>query len=141
MVATSIEGRILEALIAHLNVMPGGRKIVWSNIQYPKRGEYKDDEYILVAYSPGTPETITITATEQNRHTGIFSLAVMCPLDVGELYPQEMGGTIAAHFQAKVLTSGSTRVRITARPRVAGGYVDGDRWRTPVTVPFETISV
>jgi hypothetical protein len=141
MVAVTIEGRILEALVGHLNTLPGGRRVVWSNVQYPKNGEYKDDEYIVVGFSPGTPETVTITATEQNRHMGIFSLAVMCPLNVGEMYPQEMGGTIASHFQAKVLTSGSTRVRITARPRVAGGYVDGDRWRTPVTVPFETISV
>jgi hypothetical protein len=141
MTAASPEARILEALLSHLQAMPGGRVLVWSNIVYPSPGAQKANEYIVVSYSPGTPLAIVIDPADENKHMGIFGLSIMTLLNGGELHSQEIGGEVASHFHGKVLSSGSTTVRVTARPRVAGGYVDGDRWRTPVTVPFETISV
>jgi len=141
MTAATPEGRILEAFLTHLKTLPGGRVIVWSNVQYPQEGQTKADEYIVVSYSPGTPLQVVIDSKDANTHMGIFGLSILTLLNEGELKPQEIGGQVATHFHGKVLSSGSTTVRVTARPRVAGGYVDGDRWRTPVTVPFETISV
>jgi len=141
MAAATPEGRILEAMLAHLKTWSGGIPIIYSNIQYPDVGQAKANEYIVVSYSPGTPEALFIKSTEQNKHSGILGLSIMSPLNMGELDSQEIGGSLANHFHGKVLNSGSATVRITARPRVAGGYVDGDRWRTPVTVPFETMSV
>ena len=142
MVAVTGEGRIFEALLTSLKQFPAsGIPIVYSNVQYPPNGQPKADRYIVVSYSPGTPENMLIDTKQANRHSGIFGLSVMTMLNTGEMESQEIGGALAAYFHGKVLISGSTTVRITARPRVAGGYVDGDRWRTPVTVPFETLSV
>jgi hypothetical protein len=142
MAAATPEGRILEALLTHLKQWVwSGTSIVYSNVQYPAVGQAKADRYIVVSYSPGTPENLFIKSSEQNKHSGILGLSIMTPLNTGELEAQEIGGSLANHFHGKVLTSGSAYLRITARPRVAGGYVDGDRWRTPVTVPFETMSV
>jgi len=140
--AVTGEGRVYEALLGLLKQWPsGGIPIVYSNIQYPPNGQNKADRYIVVSWSPGTPEVITIKASDSNRHSGIFGLSVMTMLNTGEMESQEIGGSLAAYFHGKVAISGTTLVRVTARPRVAGGYVDGDRWRTPVTVPYETLSV
>jgi len=142
MAAVTGEGRIFEALLGLLKQWPsGGIPIVYSNIQYPVNGQPKAERYIVVSYSPGTPEVLMIKASDPNRHSGIFSLSVMTMLNTGELESQDIGGSIAQYFHGKVAISGTTFIRITARPRVAGGYVDGDRWRTPVTVPYETLSV
>lgn len=140
MTATTPEARILEALLAHLNAWTGA-PIVWSNVQYPATGQPKADTYVVVSFSPGTPTQIVVDGVDENQHMGILGISIMTMLNGGELASQEIGGGLANHFHGQVLFSGSTTVRITARPRVAGGYVDGDRWRTPVTVPFETISV
>lgn len=141
MTAASPEGRILEALLGHLKAWPSGLPIVWGNIQYPAPGQTKADQYAVVSHTPGTPISITIDPADDNRLMGIFGVSIMTQLHTGEMQSSELGGSLASHFQGQVLSSGSTAVRVTARPRVAGGYVDGDRWRTPVTVPFETISV
>lgn len=140
MTATTPEARILEALLGHLQAWQE-IPIVWSNIQYPATGQVKADKYAVVSFSPGTPQQIVTDSADENKHMGILGVSVMTLLNGGEIDSQEIGGKLATHFHGQVLSSGSTRVRITARPRVAGGYVDGDRWRTPVTVPFETISV
>jgi hypothetical protein len=141
MTATTPEARILEALLAHLAAWQGGLPVVWGNVQYPTNGQPKADMYAVVSYSPGTPQAVVVDSMDENRHMGILGVSILTPLNGGELDSQEIGGGLAAHFHGQVLSSGSTRVRVTSRPRVAGGYVDGDRWRTPVTVPFETISV
>jgi len=135
------EARILEALLVHLQTLTGTPPVIWSNVQYPAQGQTKADQYIIVSFSPGTPTQEVIDSLDENKHVGILGLGLMSPLNGGELDSQELGGKVADHFHGRVLASGSTKVRITARPRVAGGYVDGDRWRTPVTVPFETVAV
>jgi hypothetical protein len=141
MVAQAPEGRILEALLTHLNAWAGGLPIVWSNMQYPPAGQAKADRYAVVTFSPGTPMQVVVDSADENKHMGILGVSLLTPLNGGEMGSQELGGSLAQHFHGQVLTSGSTQVRVTARPRVAGGYVDGDRWRTPVTVPFETVAV
>ena len=141
MTAVNPEARILEALLTHLKAWSGGIPVVWSNTQYPVNGAPKADKYAVVTFSPGTPQQIVVDSADENKHMGIFGVSILTLLNGGEIEPQEIGGSLASHFHGKVLSSGSTTVRVTARPRVAGGYVDGDRWRTPVTVPFETISV
>ncbi len=141
MTAATPEARILEAFFTHMKAWPGGIPIVWSNVQYPKNGQTKADQYVVITFSPGTPLPVVIDPADENKHMGIFGLSILTLLNGGEIEPQEIGGSLASHFHGQVLSSGSTKVRVTARPRVAGGYVDGDRWRTPVTVPFETISV
>jgi Bacteriophage related domain of unknown function len=139
--ADTVEGRIFEALMVHLEAWPEAPLIVYSNVQYPVNGQPKANEYAVVSFSPGTPQAIVLDSMDENKHMGILGVSLLSPLNEGELKPQELGGKLASHFHGQVLSSGSTTVRVTARPRVAGGYVDGDRWRTPVTVPFETITV
>jgi hypothetical protein len=146
MVAVNAEARIFEALMDMLNQWQlsegvSNWPVVWSNVQYPVNGQPKAAQYVVVTFSPGTPQQVAIDGLEENKHMGILGVSIMTPLFSGELKPQEIGGSLAQFFHGQVLASGSTQVRITARPRVAGGYVDGDRWRTPVTVPFETVAV
>jgi Bacteriophage related domain of unknown function len=141
MTAANPEARILEVLLTHLKAWSGGLPIVWPNVQYPVNGAPKADQYAVVTFSPGTPQQLVVDSKDENKHMGIFGVSILTLLNGGEIEPQEIGGSLASHFHGQVLSSGSTTVRVTARPRVAGGYVDGDRWRTPVTVPFETISV
>ena len=142
MTAVTPEARILEAFLTHMKSWMGGIiPIVWPNVQYPANGQPKANRYAVITFSPGTPLQIVIDSTDDNKHMGIFGVSILTLLNSGEIEPQEIGGSLASHFHGQVLSSGSTKVRVTARPRVAGGYVDGDRWRTPVTIPFETISV
>ena len=135
------EKAILDALLTHLDAWTGDYPIVWGNMQYPPQGQPKADKYVVVSYSPGTPAQVAIDSMDENRHMGVLGISILTPLNGGETDSQEIGGELAQHFHGQVLTSGTAKVRITARPRVAGGYVDGDRWRTPVTVPFETVAV
>lgn len=135
------EKAILDALLTHLDAWAGDYPIVWGNTQYPPAGKPKADKYVVVSYSPGTPAQVAIDSMDENRHMGVLGISILSPLNGGEVDSQEIGGDLAQHFHGQVLSSGTAKVRITARPRVAGGYVDGDRWRTPVTVPFETVAV
>ena len=90
--AVTGEGRVYEALLGLLKQWPsGGIPIVYSNIQYPPNGQNKADRYIVVSWSPGTPEVITIKASDSNRHSGIFGLSVMTMLNTGEMESQEIG--------------------------------------------------
>jgi len=146
MVALYPEARILEALMQALSEWQlsegvNNWPVVWSNVKYPPDGQPKAAQYVVVTFSPGTPQQVVIDGVDENKHMGILGVSIMTVLNGGEFKPQEIGGSLAQFFHGQVLASGSTQVRITARPRVAGGYVDGDRWRTPVTVPFETVAV
>lgn len=139
--AVTPEGSIFALLMGHLVGFPGGRPIVWPNTVYPAENQPKADVYLVVGYSPNAPLRVFIDPTGEHQHRGFLDVAVMTPLQGGEEASQDVAGALAGYFTGAVLRDPPTVLRVVARPHVAGGYPDGDRWRTPVVVEFETISV
>lgn len=139
--ALTPEGRVFDALMRHLVAFPGGRPVVPPNTVYPASAA-KASEYILVSHAPNVPLRTEIADDGEKVMRGFFGMAVMTRLGVGESGGAiDTAGALAAHFDCVRLTEGTTTVRIVGRPQVAGGYVDGDRWRVPVTAEYETVRV
>lgn len=141
-IAASPEGRVFDALMRRLSSFPGGRPVVSPNTVYPVGNAAKAAEYILVSRAPNVPLRTEIADDGEKMLRGFFGLATMTALGVGESGgATDLAGALAAHFDCVRLTEGTTTVRVVNLPHVAAGYVDGDRWRTPVTVEYETIRV
>ena len=141
-VAATPEGRIFDALMRRLASFPGGRRLVPPNTVYPVGSGAKDDEYIVVSHAPNVPLRTEISDEGEKIRRGIFGMSVMTRLGVGESgRASDVAGALAAHFDCQRLTEGTTTVRIVNLPQVGAGYVDGDRWRVPVTAEYETIRV
>lgn len=136
------EGRVFDALMRHLYALPSRPRIVPPNTVYPTAGQAKDNIYIVVSHAPNVPLRTEIADDGEKILRGFFGMGVMTALGVGESGGSaELCGRIASHFDCARIAEGTTIVRVVGRPQVAGGYVDADRWRVPVTVEYETVRV
>lgn len=74
----------------------------------------------------------------EHRHSGFFQIALVRPQGAGAPTSDRVADLVAAHFPKDLkLVSGSTTIRVTATPTVAGGYQDGNKWRVPISVYYE----
>jgi hypothetical protein len=103
--------------------------------------------YENVAFTPvaGVPyqECYTLRATPENstlgdgfyKELGIFQVSLKYPQGVGPSTAEARAILIRAAFKrGTVLTSGTTKVLVTATPEIGAGRVDGDRWAVIVKV-------
>lgn len=143
MALTTPEGRIFQAFMKRILAFnSGGWPVVPPNVSYPADAASKAPNYLVVTHSPNRPRRETINPAEDHTLRGIFQVALLTELGKSADAATEMAGKIAVHFSPVVqLVEGTTRVRITQRPQVVGGYRDNDRWRTPVNIEYETIAL
>lgn len=137
-----LETDILRALFGRVATIPGGTEIVYPDMVYPAEAEQaRADTYILVTHSPNNPLRWGIDP-EAHQYRGVLSLALLTKLGLGAENVSELSGTITAHFPADLeLRSGSVALRLPRNAHAVGGYRDGDRWRTPIVVEYESVSI
>ena len=135
------ESNIFHALMARVSTQPTGLPVVYPGLVYPQNGAEKADQYIVVTHSPNRPERVWITAGEaSHRHQGVLSLSLMTEVGVGNAEAVELSGELAAHFPADLkLMYDNIILRIVQDAHISTGYRDGDRWRTPIVVEYQSI--
>ncbi len=99
---------------------------VWPNVA----GD-KELPFVEVSFSRATPETLTLGGI--SRRSGICLCNLVTRSGDGALKPTEIAENLASLFSFGARFGSA---RITTRPKVSGGYKDGDLWRTPVTINY-----
>ena len=130
-VIPQLDAKIYKCLIDRLNAMPGGYVIVEPGETYPTEA---DTPFILVQDVRFEPISRYMRGENENR--GLFSLAVMTPLEWTHFDTLTVAGLVRAHFpkSAKYVNDGAT-VEILETPSYVGNaYRDGAFNRLPVSV-------
>ncbi|WP_166648499.1 DUF4128 domain-containing protein [Phyllobacterium brassicacearum] len=133
MAATTIEGRIPEALLAHMAalVLSPALPVAYPDIAFtPPAGPY-----LRVYFIPNGTERLFIGNGEPNLHQGILQVTVVFPAGKGAVKPNDVAGAIANHFGegTKLAITGGF-VRIDKRPSIAPAMQDTDRIQIPVSI-------
>jgi hypothetical protein len=132
--ATSIEGKIAEALfgrLASLSLSPA-LPFAWPNVTFsPPAGVY-----LAVALLRNSTDRLTVENDGPHRHQGIMQVTVDAPLNVGETGLLDIGGQIADHFPSGLrLNFDGGHLHVTKRPDVVSLKDDDNaRWLVPVSV-------
>lgn len=134
--ATSIEGKIAEALFARLATLTlsPALSIAWPNVTFALPA----GTYLRVDSLRNTTDRLTIANDGPHRQQGIMQVTVNGQLDDGEPALLDIAGQIADHFPAGLrLPFTGGEVRIAKRPDVASLKDDQNaRWLVPVSVPW-----
>lgn len=133
---TTIEGRIYDALVAHLQDNSGSWVVAYPNMAFTP----PDNRIFLeVRHSPNMVGRMTIESDGPHRYFGIFQISVHGPLDIGSSADQEKAGIIATWFPADTkMKNGDLVVRVMGDPTVAESMPIKDDLVTPVSVEYET---
>ena len=92
--------------------------------------------YQRVNFLPNTPDDPTM-GRKLTQFRGLFQVTVCYPLGTGRGAAQTQAQAVRDHFAPnQTLTYSTVNVQITETSRIAGGFVDGDRYCVPVTVPW-----
>lgn len=93
--------------------------------------------YQRVNLLPNTPDNSTQGASLYFER-GLFQVTVCAPGGTGPAAADAQAQAIRNHFKrgTSLVESGIT-VNITDTPRQSPGYIDGDRWAVPVSIPFQ----
>jgi hypothetical protein len=96
-------------------------------------------KYLRETFIPNIVSRPFIGSTAPQRHQGLYQVDLMWPRDKGETEARTLAGELADHFPTDFrLTSGTTSVRITRRPDVAGMLIEDTRTMIPVTISWES---
>ena len=139
------ENTIFEILMSRVATQSTGLPVVYPGLVYPdeSRGETRAQDYILVSHTPNRPERGGINPEDRGSHKfrGFLTLSVMTRIGVGNSEAAELSGELISHFPADLrLSDGEVILRVVQEPYATQGYRDGDRWRTPVVVEYDTIA-
>jgi hypothetical protein len=135
MAASTIEGMIPDALLAHLAllsltpVLP----IAYPDVPFTP----PSTAYLKVYYIPNGTERICITPGSPNRYQGILQVTVVFPAGQGAVKPNDVAGQIANHFaEGTQLQTAAGPIRIDKRPSVERPMQDTDRIQIPVSIDW-----
>jgi hypothetical protein len=136
----AIETEIMLALRARLVSFAQAQSlpIAFTNKSFktPKGGKFLRETFV-----PNIIDRQYLASDAPQWHRGLYQVDVMWPHDDGETAAREVAGDMAAHFATDLkLTSGTTTVRITQRPEVAGMLVDETQTMIPVTIRWEALA-
>jgi hypothetical protein len=103
---------------------------------YVERGGDKPASYIEVAHLPNTNERALLSGSDPLDRQGILQLTLCSkPGQYAAVYI-ETAGNIAAHFPRDMrLTADGKSVEIT-KADIGAGRMDGQHWRTPVSIYY-----
>lgn len=124
---------IRAALEAYLNTMTPAVSIAAENMNFtPVSGTPFQRINLLRA----NPENPTIGATHY-RELGVFQVSLHYPMNAGPSPAETRAELVRAHFKrGTTLTNSGITVTIDGTPTIASGFVDGDRWVVPVSIPY-----
>lgn len=109
-------------------------------VAYPNRDFTPPaDRWILASIERA--ENGRVDLGDGTRFSGSVVLIVCTKPNKGSGEGEDLADAIATAFQANIALPivGGGHVRVTARPSVRSGYLDGGWWRTPVVVPFAAL--
>lgn len=133
MVASTIEGMIPEALLAHMAelVLTPALPVAYPDIAFtPPAGPY-----LRVYFIPNGTERLFIGNGEPNLHQGILQVTVVFPAGQGSIKPNGVAGAIADHFgEGTQLPITGGLIRIDKRPSIFPAMQDTDRIQIPVSI-------
>lgn len=121
------------ALETRLNTMSPALATAWENVAYtPVSGTPYQRVNVLRA-TPDNP----IIGQGFYRELGIFQVSLCYPLNSGANAATERAELVRTQFKRGIsLTSGTVTVTIDGTPTISSGFVDGDRWVVPVSIPY-----
>lgn len=124
---------IRAALEAQLNAMTPALTTVWENSTgTPTSGTPYQRTNLLRA----NPDNPTIGTTHY-RELGVFQVSLHYHLNAGPSPAETRAELVRTQFKrGTTLTSGGITVTIDGTPTIASGFVDGDRWVVPVSIPY-----
>jgi hypothetical protein len=130
----SIEASIRAALSERLDGLDTDLPILWENRKnLPTAGNWMLAQLIR-------NRTARLGIAPMHRWPGILQVSVMTGLGEGPMAGDRIAEQVAAHFPADLrLVHGTTTVRVTEAPSVAGGLVSGGWWEVPVSIYFEAL--
>lgn len=71
------------------------------------------------------------------RELGIFQVSLCYPLNTGPAAAETRAELVRTQFKrGTTLTSGGYTITIDQTPTIASGFVDGDRWVVPISIPY-----
>ena len=137
--ATGTNGKILEALYAHLKtlVFTPALEIALPDIDFPKGGGDKPDNYLEILFLPNQTRQVTY-GDDAQQYRGIFQVTVLWKSGQGAIKALDTAGEIIKHFKDEVLFSDAEDVRIVIdrEPWASPKIPDGARTRWPVSIPY-----
>jgi len=127
-----VETKILLALKAHIQSLPGGLVIVHpASVYSPGVSPYVAVGRVTV------PPLRVYVGKGQHERTGTLTLSYVAPIGQDEAVYEEAAASIAAHFpEDACLPFQDVRVRIASAPHVVDGFRDGAWWRVPVNISW-----
>lgn len=124
---------IRAALEAQLNAMTPALTTVWENSTVTPTSGTPYQRTNLLRANPDNP---TIGTTHY-RELGVFQVSLHYPLNAGPSPAETRAELVRTQFKrGTTLTSGGITVTIDGTPTIASGFVDGDRWVVPVSIPY-----
>lgn len=132
-IIAQLDAKIYAALIARLKLMPGGYPVVEHNQNYPTQA---DTPFIVVQDVRFEPTSPYIGGTSSNENRGMFSLAVMVPLEWTHFHALTVAGLIRSWFpKSEKYRNDGVTVEILETPSYVGNsYRDGPFNRLPVQI-------
>ena len=134
MAATTIEGRIPEALLAHMAalVLTPSLPVAYPDIAFTPPA---NAPYIRVYFIPNGTERLFIGNGEENLHQGILQVTVVFPAGQGAIKPNDVAGAIANHFgEGTQLPITGGVIRIDKRPSIEPTMQETDIIQIPVSI-------
>ncbi len=132
----TVEGKIYEALFNHLATLTlsPALPIAEQGVEFePPEG----GNYLSVAYLPNTTDRLFIANLGKHRHKGILQVSVMWQKQESEIFPREVAGMIANHFNDDTrLPFDGGEVRFEKRPDVAPMLQEGNVSMIPVSINY-----
>lgn len=124
---------IRAALEAYLNTMTPALATAPENVNYTPTSGTPFQRINLLRANPENP---TIGTTHY-RELGVFQVSLHYPMNAGPSPAETRAELVRTHFKrGTTLTSGGITVTIDGTPTIASGFVDGDRWVVPVSIPY-----
>ena len=124
---------IRAALEAYLNTMSPALATAPENVNYTPTSGTPFQRINLLRANPENP---TIGTTHY-RELGVFQVSLHYPMNAGPSPAETRAELVRTHFKrGTTLTNSGITVTIDGTPTIASGFVDGDRWVVPVSIPY-----
>lgn len=124
---------VITAMMARLDGAALGYDIAWPDIESDFQPPYLAVDLFLA-----DPERLGSTTVHRTR--GLMSVSVVTKEGSGAVAALRIAEQVKAVFsETTQFAGGSTSIRIYRTPTISRGLNDGGAYRTPVTIPFETI--
>ena len=125
---------VRKALEKHLATLLPALSIAYENVTFqPVAGV----AYMRVNLLPNTPDNNTQGAAVYWER-GLFQVTLAYPAGTGPAAADTQAQALRTHYKrgTSMLETGVT-VIVTETPRVSPGFIDGDRFSVPISIPFQ----